>query len=160
MATPGSTDPMEHTSWMMTHMVSVGRDMLQKKKQLFDFLFFFCRRTDMADEWQVVSSRRPVRVQVYKEKATGIHYVVFKKELEMSRGDDCIWARAVVEFSPSHFVFVDGHYSSEGDLSVKNFSKRYSFMRTLDLYKINTESFAEDDPRLVSCVYSVSIQFQ
>ena len=27
---------------------------------------------------------------MYKEKATEIHYVVFKEELEMSRGDDCI----------------------------------------------------------------------
>lgn len=112
----------------------------------------------MADEWQIVPSRRPVHVQVYKEKATRIHYIVFKKQLEMARDDDCIWARAVVEYSPNHFVFVNGHYSSDGDLSIKDFSKKYSFVRSLDLYKISTESFDEDDPRLIYCAYSVSIK--
>ena len=119
-------------------------------------VFFEAR--GMEGEWQVVSSRRrPVHVKVYKENATGIHYILFKGDIEIPGEDDCIPARAVVELTRNHFVFVDGHYSSEGDLCVKNFDKNYTFVRTLDLSKITTESFEDCDPRVVSCVYSVRI---
>lgn len=110
----------------------------------------------MDGDWQVVGSRRPVLVAVYKENATGIHYVLFKCEILGMRGrDDCIWARAVVQTSPNHFVFSDDEYSSEGALCVKDFAQKYTFVRNLPLSKIATKSFEGNDARLVSCVYSV-----
>jgi len=111
-------------------------------------------------DWCTVRSRRPFHVHVYKEMKTGIHYILSRKELDRSQKDDYIWVRAVVQIRPNHFVFAEGHYSSDGDLSVQGFSDNYIFVRSLDYKKIETVSFAEDDPRLVFSVYRVVFQMQ
>lgn len=110
-------------------------------------------------DWEVVQRPRFCPVSVYKETRTGIHYILNQRELDNSAADDCIWARAVVELSPNHFVFVEGHYSSDGDLSVKDFFNQYVFVRRLDLRSIKTMEFEPNDPRVVYCMYKHVISF-
>lgn len=113
-------------------------------------------------QWQVVSSKRPVFVGVYKEKKTRIYYILFKNDINdaLQKKNYVIPTRAVVQLKSNHFVFVNGHYSSEGDLCVKDFTNNYTFVRTLDLSKIKTETFEANDPRLVSCEYHISIPYK
>jgi len=108
-------------------------------------------------DWKVVAKFCPV--SVYKETRTGIHYILDQKQLDNSAAEEYIWARAVVELHPNHFVFVKGHYSSEGDLSVKDFYNQYVFVRRLDLRNIKTMEFEPNDPRVVCCTYKYEISF-
>lgn len=109
----------------------------------------------MSDWCTVKSRRRPFHVRVYKELETGIHYIISRKAPDRCQKNDCIWVRAVVQMHPNYFVFADGHYSSDGDLSIEGFSEKYTFVRSLEYDKINTVSFEDNDPRLVFSTYRV-----
>jgi hypothetical protein len=117
-----------------------------------------------ASSWNVVPARRPDTIGVYKEVATGIHYVIKQNDLES--GTDDVIVRAVVELRPNFFVFTKGegfakHYSAIGLLPNRsNFSSMYVFVRTLDRRKIQTVSFSENDSRLVSYTYRANYTFE
>lgn len=113
------------------------------------------------EEWQIVPDRRRHLVSVYMEKTTRIYYIIDQKELNTNLNlkdeYDCIWARAVVKTSLNHFVFADDHYSDDGDLCIKDFHKKYLFVKTLDMNKIQTWSFENADPRLVYSTYKIQL---
>ena len=105
----------------------------------------------MQGEWNIVQRRSPVRV--VKEKDTGIHYIVDKHVVS-----DYFGARAVVKLRENYFVFVVGHYSSECEICKKNFDKKYTFVKTMDMNKIQTVHLDDSDERMVTCAYSVTFE--